>query len=83
LDIYEFLKSTILELNDVDEERFTPALRVDDLALDSLDYVQIQVSVKKKYGVQIDPGVFTSGNVQTVDDLCRYIQSSRSSVVAS
>lgn len=77
MEIYEFLKSTILELNDVDEERITPSLMVKDLALDSLDYVQIQVSIKKKYGVQVSPEVFASGKVQTVGDLCSYIESNQ------
>ncbi len=74
MNIYEFLKSIILEINDIDEADLTPSLKVDELALDSLDYVEIQVSVKKKYGVQINPEVFSSGKVQTVGDLCMYIE---------
>jgi len=77
MEVFEFVKETILELSDIGESDLTPQLKLVDLGLDSLDYVQIQVAVKKKYGVQIRPEVYVSGKVQTLGDFCEYIESSR------
>ncbi len=75
MEIFEFLKSTILELSDIQEEDIVPQISLEDLALDSLDYVEIQVGIKKKYGVQISPQVLASGKVKTLEDFCNYIAS--------
>jgi acyl carrier protein len=77
MEVFEYVKETILELSDIAESHLTPQLKLTELGLDSLDYVEIQVAVKKKFGVQIRPEVYTSGTVQTLGDFCEHIESSR------
>ena len=69
----QFLRSTILELKDIDESALVPQMAIADLELDSLDYVEIQVGIKKNFAVDIDPRLFESGAIRTLGDLCRYI----------
>lgn len=70
----QFLRDTILELKDIDEDKLTPQLLIEDLGFESLDYVEIQVGIKKNFGVEIDPGLFQSGTLKTLGDLSRYIE---------
>lgn len=70
----EFLFETILELKDIDEADLTEALTLEELALASLDYVEIQVLVKKKYGVEVKPDLLISGKLRTVGDFAAYIE---------
>jgi len=80
----QFLRETILELKDIEEDKLTPQLPIDELGFESLDYVEIQVGIKKNFGVEIDPGLFQSGAIKTLGDLSRYIeeQSSARAVAA-
>jgi acyl carrier protein len=75
MNIVEFLQEAILELKDFDEDKLVPELTFEELALDSLDYVEIQLRIKKKFKVQITPELFSSGQLKTLGDLCAYIES--------
>ena len=70
----QFLTSAILELKDIEEAELTPAITLEQLALDSLDYVEIQVGIKKHFGVDIQTDLFTSGQVSTLGQLADYIE---------
>lgn len=71
----EFLFETILELKDIDEADLTEELTLEELALASLDYVEIQVLVKKRFGVEVKPDLLISGKLRTVGDFADYIDS--------
>jgi len=73
----QFLRDAILELTDVDEADLEPELLLTDIGLDSLDYVEIQVGIKKNFGVSVDPDLFLSGKIKTLGDLSQYIDSHR------
>ena len=64
----------MLELKDIDEAALAPTLTLEELDLDSLDYVEIQVGIKKNFGVAIDPELFASGALKTLGDVCRYVE---------
>ena len=70
----EFLTSSILELKDIESAELTPGLTLEELALDSLDYVEIQVGIKKHFGVDVRTDLFSSGEIKTLGDLTRYIE---------
>jgi acyl carrier protein len=74
MQVEEFLRNVILELKDVDEDRLVPELVIDSLALDSLDFVEIQLGIKKAYNVSVEPEVFAQGTVRTLGDLIGLIQ---------
>ncbi len=71
----EFLISSILELKDIDSAELTPDLTLEKLALDSLDYVEIQVGIKKHFGVDVPTDLFTSNTIKTLGELGSYIDS--------
>ena len=70
----EFLTSSILELKDIDSSELTPDLTLEELALDSLDYVEIQVGIKKHFGVDVQTDLFSSGEIKTLGELSAYIE---------
>jgi acyl carrier protein len=78
----QFLRATILDLKDIDESELVPGMTFEALDLDSLDYVEIQVGIKKNFGVDIDPDLFRSGQIKNLGDLCRYIESHGAVAVA-
>lgn len=75
METFEFLKSSIDQLSDVDVSMFTPTTQLGSVGLDSLDYVSMQIEITKKYGVKIDFDDFTSGKIVTLGDFASYIDS--------
>lgn len=77
MSVHAFLTETILELNDIEEDKLTPELSLEELALESLDYVEIQVLIKKRYAIDIAPSLFSSGQIKTLGELSAYIEEHR------
>lgn len=75
MQVDQFLRNAILELKDFDEAQLVPEMTIEALRLDSLDYVEIQVGIKKKYGVAVEPELFVNGTIKTLGDLTGYITS--------
>lgn len=71
--VFDFLRETILELTDLEEEDITPKTSLDELEMDSLDYVEVQIETKKEFGVKLNPNVFSSGEVVTIEDFCNKV----------
>jgi len=78
----EFLVDTILELKDIDEAELTPELSLEQLMLESLDYVEIQVLIKKKFLVEVSQQLFVSGAITTLGGLAEYIETQSAQVAA-
>jgi acyl carrier protein len=77
MNVAEFLQDAIVELKDVDEATLIPALTFEELELDSLDYVEIQLRIKKKFKVEITPELFASGQLKNLGDLTAYIETNQ------
>ena len=77
MNVAEFLQDAIVELKDVDESTLIPALTFEELELDSLDYVEIQLRIKKKFKVEITPDLFASGQLKNLGDLYAYIEANQ------
>lgn len=75
MNAMQFLIDAILELKDIDESELTRELSLEDLMLESLDYVEIQVLIKKNFAVQIDQQLFVSGKIKTLGNLADYVES--------
>lgn len=73
MSAFELLKSTIAEISDLPPEEIVPQSKIADINLVSLDYVSIQVAVKRKYGVQIDLEDLPKQNLVTIGDFANYI----------
>jgi len=83
MNAHEFLVSAILELKDIDESRLTSSVTLEELALDSLDYVEIQVGIKKNFGVEVQPELFSSGEIKTLGELAAYIDKNQADKAAA
>lgn len=71
--VFNVIRDLILELKDDDIGPLSLDRTIESLDLDSLDFVEMQVVVRKKLGVAIDPAAFVSRNIGTLQDLCDYI----------
>lgn len=77
MNVAEFLQDAIVELKDVDESALVPTLTFEELELDSLDYVEIQLRIKKTFKVEITPELFASGQLKNLGDLYAYIEANQ------
>jgi len=73
-DTFEFLTNAIGDLVDFEVEEMKPETGLLELGLDSLDYVSLQLAIKKEYGVEINFDDFTSGQITTIAQFCSYIE---------
>ena len=71
--VFAVIRDLILELKDDEVENISLASTIESLDLDSLDFVEMQVVVRKKFGVVMDPKAFASRDISTLDGLCSYI----------
>jgi acyl carrier protein len=80
--VFEFLKNAVLELKDIEPEDIQQDTSLEALALDSLDYVDVQVNIRKTYKVEVLPELFTSGRITTIGQLAAHIVAEASKVGA-
>lgn len=71
--IFSVVCDVITSLKDVEADQLSLETRIDSLDMDSLDFVELQVVVKKNFAVHIDPEKFISGEIEYLSDLCRFI----------
>lgn len=67
------LINAISDLTDVDISTLSGDTIVTDTGLDSLDYVDLFLRIKKEYGIHVDPEALTAQKLATLDDLSGYI----------
>lgn len=71
--VFEAIKDMILDVKDLEEEEITPDTTLEALDLDSLDFVQMTIVVKKSFGVAIQPEGFENGSITTLQETCDYV----------
>ncbi|HIS58262.1 MAG TPA: acyl carrier protein [Candidatus Limadaptatus stercoravium] len=72
-DIFEKLKAIAVNQIGIDEEKVTPESDIiKDLGLDSLDIVDMLMSVEETFGVTIDDG--DVAEMKTVADVVKFIE---------
>ncbi len=72
-DIFEKLKAIAVNQIGIDEEKVTPDSDIiKDLGLDSLDIVDMLMSVEETFGVTIDDG--DVAEMKTVADVVKFIE---------
>lgn len=70
--VFEFIQNMIVEIKDLEPSEIQQETSIDELGLDSLDYVEIQVGVKREFGVALSPALFEK-QIHTLGQLCTYI----------
>ena len=72
-DIFDRLRSILVETFDIEAERITPQARLyDDLDIDSIDAVDLIVKLKPLVGKRLQPEAFKA--VRTVQDVIDALQ---------
>ena len=67
-EIFEILKSALVQLFEIDEAKITPQTRIyEDLQLDSIDAIDLIDHIKRKTGYRLMPEDFK--NVKTLEDI--------------
>lgn len=69
----QLLMNSISELTDTDTSTLSDNISINDADLNSLDYVDIFLRIKKEYGTQIDTEDFSNQNFITLKDMADYI----------
>lgn len=71
--IFEKVKEIIVKELKVEEAKVTPEARLkDDLGADSIDAVEVIMSLEDEFGMSIDDDA--AQNIKTVQDLVNYIE---------
>lgn len=72
-EIFAFLRDLLVDMTDHTNDTINPESELESLALDSLDYVQIQVEIQKTYRVQIPTEKIASGEITTLGQMAEMI----------
>ncbi|OCF91902.1 hypothetical protein A9G17_01620 [Gilliamella sp. wkB7] len=73
MELFDFIVEQITELTDVNSEKITRETPLTELDLVSLDYVSIEVALKKKYGVPINIENLGQKKINTLGDFVDYV----------
>jgi acyl carrier protein len=71
--VFDVIKDSILELKDLGEDTVHPDAEIKDLGLDSLDFVEVQVILKRRFGVQVHPGAFAEGRIRSLQEFAEHV----------
>ena len=71
--VFEKVKSILIDQLDVEEEKVTPDASIaDDLGADSLDIVDLVMSLEEEFDLEIPDDQVE--NIKTVGDIVKYIE---------
>ncbi|MGI5822845.1 MAG: acyl carrier protein [Dethiobacteria bacterium] len=72
MDVFDKVKTLIVEQLDVDEDKVTPKTTFEDLDADSLDVVELVMALEEEFDFEISDE--TVENIKTVADIINYIE---------
>ena len=72
-EVFEFVRDLILTFRDIDEGAITLERRIEELSLESLDFVELQVELQKNFHVKVQPRMFTNGEIDTIGDFVNHV----------
>ncbi|GEM_PF-1973518 len=77
MSIATVVNNVIGELTDYDVDSITEQTLISDIHLVSLDYVSIQVALKKELGISIDVNKLPTANLNNMGDLYQFCNEAR------
>lgn len=79
MDLFDFIVEQVTELTDIDAESITRDTPLSELDLVSLDYVSIEVALKKKYGLAVNLAGLAQKQISSVGSFVDYLSESLNS----
>ena len=76
MELFDFIVEQVTELTDIDAELITRDTLLSELDLVSLDYVSIEVALKKKYGLYINMAELAQKQISSVGGFIDYLSRS-------
>ena len=76
MDLFDFIVEQVTELTDIDAASITRDTPLSELDLVSLDYVSIEVALKKKYGLAVNMAELAQKQINSVGDFVDYLSQS-------
>jgi acyl carrier protein len=74
--VFEQIKGYLIEKFDVDAEKITLETKVsEELGIDSLDLVELVMSMEDEYGIEIDDDA--AMNFVTIGDVVTYVEAAK------
>lgn len=80
--IFTFLQNLIVDMKDCEESDVIREATFKNLELDSLDFVEVQVAVKKNYRVDLVQDLFAAGTISTIGQLVDFVENESAAVQA-
>ncbi|MBQ2775249.1 MAG: acyl carrier protein [Clostridia bacterium] len=74
MDIFETVRTTALEMSALDSVEGSNLK--EDYGLDSLSVTMLIVKLEEKFNIEINLGLLTQGNIQTIDGICDIVKKS-------
>ena len=74
-EIFEKVKAIVVEQLGVEEKVIKEANFVDDLAADSLDIVELVMSIEEEFDIEIDDS--EAEKIVTIEDVVEYIKNNQ------
>lgn len=71
--IQDIIKNQLDEVTDFDVSTITDDTLVSDFGLESLDFISIQVALKRAFGITVDLNLLSESNVVTFNDLVNFL----------
>lgn len=71
--VYQAITSVILDVSDIEEEALSPASTFEEVDIDSIDYIELGLMIKKTFNLSVEGRLFESGELSSIQDLCDHI----------
>lgn len=75
MNVKEIIVEQIDNLTDFDIAQLSDSTNITDIGLVSLDYVAIQVALKREMDIDVDLNKLAQEDLESIGDLIRYIKS--------
>lgn len=77
-EIYSAVCDMLCDAKDLEPEALAPEMPINQIGLDSLDYVELMVLAKRKFGVTVEADLFIKKPNMTLGELCQYLADKQS-----
>jgi acyl carrier protein len=71
--VYQAISALILDISDVEEEEITPSSTFEEIEIDSIDYIEMNFMIKKKFQLSIPGELFETQEISNIQGLCDHI----------